>query len=100
MSIRHMQFKKAMAGDNTMLVWLGKIRLRQKEPAKELDVNASYYGDVTLDHRAIQAAEEFLGRPLGSRNNSGDGGVEGDDEVVDEERPLLPAPVRDPSGRH
>jgi hypothetical protein len=31
MSLRRAQVKKALAGDNTMLIWLGKILLGQKE---------------------------------------------------------------------
>lgn len=31
MSLRRSQVKKALAGDNTMLIWLGKILLGQKE---------------------------------------------------------------------
>jgi len=30
------QFKKALEGDNTMLVWLGKVRLNQDEKSSEL----------------------------------------------------------------
>lgn len=30
-SLKRMQFKLAMEGDRTMLVWLGKVRLGQKE---------------------------------------------------------------------
>jgi hypothetical protein len=29
--LRHKQFQKAMTGDNTMLIWLGKNRMGQKE---------------------------------------------------------------------
>lgn len=31
MSLRRSQVKKALSGDNTMLIWLGKILLGQKE---------------------------------------------------------------------
>jgi len=33
--IREKQFKKALEGDNVMLVWLGKNRLKQKESPEE-----------------------------------------------------------------
>lgn len=36
MSLRRAQVKKALAGDNTMLIWLGKILLGQKEPRTEI----------------------------------------------------------------
>ncbi len=34
-AIKRMQMKKAMKGDNTMLIWLGKQRLGQRENASE-----------------------------------------------------------------
>lgn len=41
------QFEKAMKGDNSMLIWLGKVRLGQRE----MDVTAI---------NALQTFEEFL----------------------------------------
>jgi len=35
------QFELAMAGDRTMLIWLGKQRLNQHEPRQELDHRSS-----------------------------------------------------------
>ena len=35
MSIRRSQFKKALAGDTTMLIWLGKIYLGQRETVNQ-----------------------------------------------------------------
>lgn len=32
--LRHAQFAKAAKGDNTMLIWLGKLRLGQRDPDK------------------------------------------------------------------
>jgi hypothetical protein len=34
-ALRHAQYDKALSGDNTMLVWLGKCRLKQKDAALE-----------------------------------------------------------------
>ncbi len=34
--LRARQFKKALEGDNTMLIWLGKIRLNQKEQENKI----------------------------------------------------------------
>lgn len=34
-SIKRQLFKKAMNGDTAMLIWLGKVRLKYKEPEKE-----------------------------------------------------------------
>lgn len=39
-SIREAQFNKAIEGDNTMLIWLGKNRLKQSESPQEISVNA------------------------------------------------------------
>lgn len=67
--------------------------LRNRQPAlwqdnKQYDHN--HKGTVTHDHREIQAAEAFLGRVLDGESES----LEEDLEMADEERPLLPAPVR------
>lgn len=37
--LREAQFDKAIGGDNTMLVWLGKNRLNQKETPNEISVD-------------------------------------------------------------
>lgn len=34
--LREVQYNKAMSGDNTLLVWLGKVRLKQKEYQDEI----------------------------------------------------------------
>lgn len=36
--LRHVQYKKAVKGDNTLLIWLGKNRLNQRESS---EVNVS-----------------------------------------------------------
>lgn len=38
--LRKAQFEKAMMGDNTMLVWLGKNRLKQSDSPQELNIGA------------------------------------------------------------
>jgi hypothetical protein len=44
------QYKKAAAGDNTMMVWLGKNRLKQKENPTEL----------TLSTETVQSFKEVM----------------------------------------
>lgn len=39
MSVRRGQFKLAMEGNATMLIWLGKQMLGQKEPKYEIETN-------------------------------------------------------------
>lgn len=39
--LRSKQFEKAMKGDNTMLVWLGKNRLKQAETPVEISVDSN-----------------------------------------------------------
>ncbi len=42
MSLRREQFRKAMSGDRTMLIWLGKQHLDQRdEPTTEVNVDAA-----------------------------------------------------------
>jgi|KBSMisStandDraft_5_1062788.scaffolds.fasta_scaffold288899_3 hypothetical protein len=38
--LREVQFSKALAGDNTLLIWLGKCRLRQSDPSLSNQNNA------------------------------------------------------------
>ncbi len=47
-------------------------------------------GQVAVDHRAVQAAESFLGRVLEHEPAK----LEDGSAVADEERPVLPPPVR------
>jgi len=37
--LRLVQYQKAIKGDNTQLIWLGKQRLGQREPKEEFDQN-------------------------------------------------------------
>lgn len=38
--LREVQFNKALAGDNTLLIWLGKTRLKQTDPSLANNNNA------------------------------------------------------------
>jgi hypothetical protein len=40
--LRELQFKKAMQGSDTMLIWLGKVRLDQKEAANIVQVTPEH----------------------------------------------------------
>lgn len=46
MSLRRAQVKKALDGDNTMMIWLGKILLGQKDPAIQVRLSGNP-GDST-----------------------------------------------------
>ncbi|MES2875410.1 MAG: hypothetical protein V4708_16925 [Bacteroidota bacterium] len=50
--LRAVQHTKAKQGDNTMLVWLGKNRLKQKETPNEITVSKD-----TLDHFSTAMAQ-------------------------------------------
>lgn len=50
--LRAVQHAKAKQGDNTMLVWLGKNRLKQKETPNEITVSKD-----TLDHFSTAMAQ-------------------------------------------
>ena len=39
--LKFKQFEKAMQGDNTLLIWLGKSRLKQKEDPSAIEVDQS-----------------------------------------------------------
>ncbi len=44
--LRNVQFEKALSGDNTMLVWLGKSRLKQTDPSLS---NANNAQKITVE---------------------------------------------------
>lgn len=44
--LRKVQYDKAMGGDNTLLVWLGKNRLAQKESHQEVSISAETLSGV------------------------------------------------------
>ena len=53
--LRTKQFQKAMGGDNTLLVWLGKVRLKQREnDDKEVCLNDQTIED-TLEKAKMKA---------------------------------------------
>lgn len=60
--LRHAQFAKAAKGDNTMLIWLGKLRLGQRDPDK---------GDtfVISQEAAAKAMEQILDKTKNPLNN-------------------------------
>jgi hypothetical protein len=49
--LRHAQLNKALSGDNTMMVWLGKNRLEQRDEPKQ----ASITQEVINNHIALMA---------------------------------------------
>lgn len=67
-AIRRKQVERALAGDNTMLIWLGKTLLGQVEASK-LEIQA----EVT--HRDEDAYTEVARRIAGLRERIGSGGV-------------------------
>src|SRR6187402_2767562 len=58
--IREMQHKKAKEGDNTMLVWLGKNRLKQRDKEEEKPANTQYTIKVDRDGIATGVSTEIL----------------------------------------
>jgi hypothetical protein len=59
------QFDKALTGDNTMLVWLGKNRLKQRDAPidmqvtqAQVDINEAVMAQLTLNQQAAKDALE------------------------------------------
>lgn len=56
-SIKKAQFDKALGktdkGDNTLLIWLGKIRLKQKEE-EYIPLTVPNQNDITKDHKIME----------------------------------------------
>lgn len=52
-SLRRKQFQLAMKGDRVMLIWLGKVRLGQRE---HIDLAHTHAAQVPVDVTVLQAA--------------------------------------------
>lgn len=55
--LRAAQYKKAIKGDNSMLIWLGKQRLDQRETPNEITVSpetVSHFDDLMKQIRVLQ----------------------------------------------
>lgn len=48
--LRAAQVERALAGSDTMLIWLGKVRLRQIEPRLEADTSEPPALNVNIHH--------------------------------------------------
>jgi hypothetical protein len=59
-SLRRMQYKKAMAGSDTMLIWLGKNYLEQADKS-QTEVSGRNGGPIEIDN-----ARERIERKLAS----------------------------------
>lgn len=67
--LRKAQFEKAMMGDNTMLVWLGKNRLKQSDSPQELNIGT----ETMTNFNAIMAqlsSLQSLARKSADNNSS------------------------------
>lgn len=58
--IREMQFKKVKEGDNAMLIWLGKNRLKQRDKEEDKPANTQYTIKVDRDGIATGVSTEIL----------------------------------------
>ena len=54
-SLRRSQFQAAAAGNVSMLIWLGKQYLEQKEPKQELAVS-------NVEDESVKEMEEYFGK--------------------------------------
>ncbi len=60
--LREVQFKKAKDGDNTLLIWLGKNRLKQAESPSELTVNdgtLAQFNELMAQLESLQSARKM-----------------------------------------
>lgn len=61
--IREAQFKKVKEGDNAMLIWLGKNRLKQRDKEEDKPANTQYTIKVDRDGIATGVSTEILSTP-------------------------------------
>ena len=59
--LREIQYNKAISGDNTLLIWLGKNRLKQAESPSELTVNdgtLAQFNELMTQLSSLQSARK------------------------------------------
>jgi hypothetical protein len=59
-SLRRRQFEAAMAGDRTMMIWLGKQRLGQSEKVTSINKTELEATVTTIDREELRKANEEL----------------------------------------
>lgn len=57
-SLRSAQMKKALKGDNSMLIWLGKNRLGQKDSPSEIELPVEITGPFEALMKQLQARQK------------------------------------------
>lgn len=68
--IRQVQFSKALKGDNTQLVWLGKNRLGQSDSPQALEIAAQHLDSFKLYMDQISSLQSALN--IAANNNNAD----------------------------
>jgi hypothetical protein len=68
-NLREAQYNKAMQGDNTMLVWLGKNRLKQSDSPQEVSVSAETVSQFNSLMSQISSLQEERKREENSKSN-------------------------------
>lgn len=58
-SLRRMQLESARKGNTTMLIWLGKQLLNQRD---RLDSDIKHSGDIALDGFSVDELKQLLGK--------------------------------------
>ena len=58
--LRKVQHNKALSGDNTMLVWLGKQRLKQRETPVDVTISEETINNFKAAMDQISRVHEFL----------------------------------------
>lgn len=58
--LRKVQYNKALSGDNTMLVWLGKQRLKQRETPVDVTISEETINNFKAAMDQISRVHEFL----------------------------------------
>lgn len=71
--LREVQYKKALSGDNTMLVWLGKNRLKQSESPQEINISGeanTQFNAIMTQLSSLQSTRKILDNIESSPNIS------------------------------
>jgi len=60
MSLKRKQYELAMSGNVTMLIWLGKIMLEQREPARPVELTGPGGGAIDVNAGADRELVQFF----------------------------------------
>lgn len=78
--LRHVQFNKAKEGDNSMLIWLGKNRLKQSDSPQEIAVSKETLSNFNFLMSQISSLQSASKLACSNNNNDNISALDANDD--------------------